>query len=574
MIAPKVAGSDTNVAIGERATRVSAGNPAECHLLGRMGMKRPAHQIARVAACLVLAAWLAGCQKGTLGDPAAGGAGQIMGVGARGASGIGAAGGDNSGFGGVGAPTGGIGGGFGGSGSAGGIGGGFGGSGGTGDLVFCPPPDPPVCGASCGNGRIDSCVAALSPECIPYALREDCDGAELGGASCAKVGYPSGTLVCDKTCSVASGTGCSECVPMAPSVVSCGTIPSLAAPDVATYAIAATDGEVGLAEVGYHDISGMTLSFRRLTPSLDTASSTTLLDTRQPGPLAGAYITGVAVAPIPSGWVIASCVSGNLHLFTVDAAGVNSLRAPAPDDRGCVGYGMVLAARPGGGPLLVWSPGYGVSGSFIAADGQSAGTPFEIVGYPTADGGMFDGAWVGDAFNVAVSAFVPPDYRPALRIVRIDVNGALTSRDVLMGDEFEDAPRIARGATDTRVTYVARLYPLSYDVDIKWRRFGSAGERLADAVLLTPVDNYTSSPAVAFGDDTLVLMFAEDLVSSLALTRVGPDGQILARPYDILRARPYAIGYFDMVRRGPDAIVSWLSYAGNAMRVGLVRITP
>ena len=120
---------------------------------------------------------------------------------------------------------------------------------------------------------------------------------------------------------------------------------------------------------------------------------------------------------------------------------------------------MVLAARPGGGPLLVWSAAYGVSGSFIAADGQSAGTPFEIVGSPAANGGMFDGAWVGDAFNVAVSTFVPPDYSPALRIARIDVNGALTSRDVLMGDEFEDVPRIARGATDTRVTYAARIDP-------------------------------------------------------------------------------------------------------------------
>ena len=145
---------------------------------------------------------------------------------------------------------------------------------------------------------------------------------------------------------------------------------------------------------------------------------------------------------------------------------------------------MVLAARPGGGPLLVWSAAYGVSGALIAADGQSAGTPFDIVGSPTANAGMFDGAWVGDAFNVAVSTYVPPDYSPALRIARIDVNGTLTSRDVLMGDEFEDAPRIARGATDTRVTYVCPHRPVvGYDVDIKWRRFGSAGERLADAVL-------------------------------------------------------------------------------------------
>jgi hypothetical protein len=29
-----------------------------------------------------------------------------------------------------------------------------------------------------------------------------------------------------------------------------------------------------------------------------------------------------------------------------------------------------------------------------------------------------------------------------------------------------------------------------------------------------------------------------------------------------------------MVRRGPDAIVSWLSYGGLPSRVGLARITP
>ena len=162
------------------------------------------------------------------------------------------------------------------------------------------------------TGASTACVAALSPECIPYALREECDGDDLGGASCAELGFPSGTLVCDKTCSVAGGTGCSECVPMAPAVVSCGTIPPLAAPYLSGYAIAATDSEVGLAEVGYNDLNGMTLSFRRLTPSLDTASSTTLLDTLRPGPLAGAYVDGVAVAPIPSGWVIASCVAGQL----------------------------------------------------------------------------------------------------------------------------------------------------------------------------------------------------------------------------------------------------------------------
>ena len=139
--------------------------------------------------------------------------------------------------------------------------------------------------------------------------------------------------------------------------------PAAAPQSVGSYAIAATDSDVGLAEVGYDDTSGTTLSFRRLTPSLDIASNTTLLDTSRPGPLEGAYVGGVAVAPIPSGWVIAGCVSGQLLLFTVDAAGMNSVRAPAPvGDRVCE-YAMVLAARPGGGPLLVWSAGYSVSGA-------------------------------------------------------------------------------------------------------------------------------------------------------------------------------------------------------------------
>lgn len=550
-----MAGPDMNVAIGGRATRIPAGNPAECHLLARMGMKRTAHEIAHVAICVALAAWLSGCPKGTLGDPDAGGSGRIMGAGARGASGIGGAG----------ASDGGIWSGF---------GGGAGGRAGTGGrgLIDCPAPLPPVCGALCGNGRIDSCTVARSPECIPYNLSEECDGDDLGGgATCAELGFPSGKLVCDKTCSVINGMGCSECVPMAPAVVSCGTIPPPAAPYISSYAIAATDLEVGLAEVGNSEVRGVTLSFRRLTPSLATASSTTLLDTLRPGPLAGAYVDGVAVAPIPSGWVIASCAAGQVYLFTVDAAGVNSTRTPVPvSDRGC-GFSMVLAARPGGGPLLVWRAAYGLSAALIAADGQSAGTPFDVVPPATADAGAFDAAWVGDAFNVVVATFVPPDYNSALRLARIDANGTVTSRDLLVGG-FEDVPRIARGATDTRITYAAPYQV--YARDIMWRRVGSAGELLADALVAqSPYGYSVPSPAVAVGDDTLVLV-ADQQASSLSLARVGLDGQIRTRPYDILRAPSIGLANNDMIRRGPDAIVSWLSYNGAFPRVGLVRITP
>ena len=69
------------------------------------------------------------------------------------------------------------------------------------------------------------------PSASPHALREDCDGNDLGGAACANLGFPSGTLRCDPTtCVSTGGAGCSECVPMAPSVVSCGPFPPVAAP--------------------------------------------------------------------------------------------------------------------------------------------------------------------------------------------------------------------------------------------------------------------------------------------------------------------------------------------------------
>jgi hypothetical protein len=230
-------------------------------------------------------------------------------------------------------------------------------------------------------------------------------------------------------------------MPTAPSVVSCGTIPPLAAPYVSSYAIAATDSEVGLAEVAYNDTYGMSLSFRRLTPSLDIASNTTLLDPLQQGPLPAAYIDGVAVAPLPSGWVIASCLAGHLYLFTVEASGVSSVRVPVTiDDSGC-GSSMVLAARPGGGPLLVWLSGYGMRGALIAADGQSAGTPFDLVEPEIGSGGLFDAAWVGDAFNVSLSIFLPPDfYDSALRIARVDVNGNVNGGFDLLMDGFEECP--------------------------------------------------------------------------------------------------------------------------------------
>ena len=244
----RAAGSDTNVAIGRlRRARVrSKGRNVIC-LSNVHEADRPRDRARRG---LCRARRLAGgLQKGNAGDPDAGGAGPIMGAGARGASGIGGAG----------------------AGHAGGVGGAFGGgarrrrrggsTGGRGQIC-CPPPPPPVCGALCGNGRIDTCVGARSPECIPYALSEECDGNDLGGASCADARLRVGEaglrpdLLRRRRHRMfgvrADGDGGGQL----------RHTPPLTNPNVSYYAIAATDSEVGLAEVAYDDVSGMTLSFR------------------------------------------------------------------------------------------------------------------------------------------------------------------------------------------------------------------------------------------------------------------------------------------------------------------------
>jgi len=135
------------------------------------------------------------------------------------------------------------------------------------------------------------------------------------------------------------------------------------------------------------------------------------------------------------------------------------------------------------------------------------------------------------------------------------------------------AAGLAVAPSAARVTYVSSDQP-GGNTGIMWGRFGSAGELLAEALVAEVTYSYYGpSAAVAFGDDTLVSV-VDQQVSSLSIARVGPDGQILTRPYDILRAPPFGIGYHEMVRRGPDVIVSWLSLGGPAPWVGLARITP
>jgi hypothetical protein len=343
-------------------------------------------------------------------------------------------------------------------------------------------------------------------------------------------------------------------------------------------ALGATDTEIGLATLAYNANGGTTLSFARLAPSLDiTGGWVDLEKTTQFGaPVGNSGIYSVAVAPLPSGWVVAACGEPEVFFHLIDAAGRQVARtvvhrAADPYDT-CIGGLMRLAARPGGGPLLLWRSGSDVVGSLIADDGMSAGAPQTIIGPAAFLSDLVGAAWVGDAFYVAATLLRDDgDARHWLRLMRLQPGGAPTGGNVLVNDPMYGPPALTSDAGDLRVLY-ASVPPGGADDDVAvlWRRLGPSGQPLSEPVVVgTPPDTFGSSRGVAFGMDTVVVIAGGQYGGRLSLARLGSDGQIAAPTYDLARAPEYYLGDFEMVRRGPDVVVGWWT---TGLR--LARVTP
>ena len=536
-------------------------------------------------ACLGAGVWLAGCGGGTLGGGVpTGGGGNIMITGPGAASGqgvAGQAGAGNSGLGGDGTPAGGISGAAGrpGRGGAGGMSGGFSGSMGPGPggsgFVSCPPP-PPVCGTLCGNGKVDTCIRALYPGCQPQAWTEECDGTDFAGDSCSAHGFASGKLVCRGDCTI-DASGCSECAPVGGPIVRCGAAP-IPVTDLAGFALGATDAEVGLATFTYSNTGGMTLQFGRLTPSLDLLAGWDVVEeTSPPGPQGPIRIYAIAVAPLPSGWIVAACGDPQVFFHTIDASGREIARTVvdivSDSFDACISGSLTLAPRPGGGPLLLWRSGSDVMASLIADNGLSASMPTAIVGPAYYYSDVVSAAWVGDAFYAAVTLQRSAgDYRGLLHLVRLPPGGTPTGGDDPTGETVLGPPAITSGASDLRVVYTAMLATdTTLDEVVLWRRLGTSGQVVSDPALVGVFPYpYGPSRAVAFGDDTVVVIDGAYVTGRIAVAHLASDGRYVTPVFDAARGpNYYSLGPFDMVRRGPDVVVGWL---GDGLR--LARVTP
>ena len=525
-------------------------------------------RIAVVVACVGFLVASASCGKGTLGTPGGGGqTGTAAGLG--GASfptpGSGAGGFFGEGAGGNGAP---------GPGVAGIDGSGTGAAGGRG-MTCTPPPLFPCGPTTCGNGSIDMCQVVSGPGCIVTNNLEECDGDQFGRDTCARRGYGSGKLTCSSACTI-DETTCGECLPIGSPLVSCGPAP-IAFPDLVTFGIAATDTEIGVAQVDTNVNTGSTrLTFARLDRAFGVISGSGLEDTGQAGPLQYAFIGGVAVAPQPSGWLVAACTGSNIFVDVLDATGKKVARTVIDDGsngtRACEAGTLALAARPTGGALMVWGSYYGAAAAVvIAADGLSAGKPQDLADPQTFLIGPPTVAWIGDAYYIALpTELMSSGYPIVVRLLRVAADGTMSRVADILKDEFSSAPGFAAGAADMRLIYGGVPPGQPNDLAVMSRRIGSKGELLSNPTTLGLFPTYFGrAPAVAFGDDTVVLLsgFEREL---LTIARVDVNGKIVTRQ-DIAVSPAYPLTMYDVVHRGPDAVVAWMKAGGPLM---LARVTP
>lgn len=507
---------------------------------------------------------LAGCGSSTLG----GGGGDASGVGG---APTGAGGGRPGGTGGILAGTGGGGsgglavatGGFGdGAVATGGMAGvagngvsGTSGGGTTGSPDPClPVPTAVNCGGGlCGNGVRDTCVLrGAFDRCPEVKVTETCDGTDVGAVTCRDFGFGGGTPSCSYFCQTIGSDGCRECHDLDGQLISCGPVPLAAG--AYGVAIAAADSEIGVGWIEQDEAGQETLGFARLTPSLATVTSTRLrLDQ-------GDSTTMVAsVAPLPSGWAVVGTTQtvAEVAIFVqvFDASGRQLSRTTLevlPD-----GWesGPLVAARADGGPMVFWATRAKIRATLIAADGRSSTAPFDVSTFDP-EGFTFDAAYAGNAFYVMDGELLPNDVRQ-LRLTRIEPDGRVNTPVPLLPGVNAHGGMLVRGASDLRVIYTGSL-AFGPDATLQVRQVAETGAPTSAPVALP---GWTTR-GVAFGGDTALWTF-EGYPLSMGLVRAARDGSVtMFRP---IASSPFPeqswIG--DIARRGPDAVVAWLSTTGD-----------
>jgi hypothetical protein len=282
-------------------------------------------------------------------------------------------------------------------------------------VVQCAPgpQEAAACGALlCGNGMIDTCQPTrtdasddFEPDAGSSFAVEACDGTALGGATCASLGFASGSLACTGFCDL-DVSECEVCSPAAPGGSTCSAL----SPQAQSVAVAVNATEIAYAWVE-QDSSCHGVRFDRFGLDLTRISESSCLDSCD--------AKSVDVAATPDGWLLAIGSSHGVDLLPLDPSGAESATPRTlPNAANPIFAQRGAGGSVAGGPLLMWGSATGGFDSFAAVlrtDGteeQSALHTFSNV-IPWAATATF----IGDSFLLAYDAN-PTDAVPSSIVIR------------------------------------------------------------------------------------------------------------------------------------------------------------
>ena len=421
----------------------------------------------------------------------------------------------------------------------------------------CPPahrrpaPECPATGI-CGNGVRNRCtvctggrLARPPPDAGPICVEheEECDTQDLGGQSCASLGFASGQLGCGVWCGFETSR-CNVCETHQ-QILGCRTLP-IGETDVRDVAIATNGADIAVA---YANASGVSFLLYDLRLNLIGQA-----------PCVHTHATGtVAVAAVPGGWVLAAGGNQGVTFYALDGMGrARSQPHTTP------GRDPILVERPGAGPLLVWTDGNSTQAALLD---NHAIAQWQIPVLTGVVGSEFvTGVWTGTRFLIAGRT-------NGIQIVAVEATGMTSGQTSPTGGSTE-YPELAWGSTDGRLIWT----DFGSNGAVNWQRIDGMGNTTGTAVAVASRPTYfNNAPAVVLGNGDTALLLGRftggtGVHDGLDLMRVDGAGQTVTAPLSIERD-PNPARRHRLLHAGTTVYAAWVG-EGYPGRVGVAELQP
>jgi len=430
-----------------------------------------------------------------------------------------------------------------------------------------PAPLDPVCGqALCGNGALDSCESCsgggggggadaggwypdMGPPC--YTETEACDGANLGGATCASLGYAGGTLKCSADCRL-DVSGCGGCATNS-TIATC--VHPVESQPVQGFEIATTATQVGLAWIGGHASQARRyLNFTLFDAQLQPVAKVLCIGDADP--------SSVSIARVSGHWMIASGTTSSTAIFLIDDASL----VPTKVREVAGAFGPTLIGRPQGGPLLTF---------YDSPDGRLVGTLLDEKGNEQWRTQLLDRTYGAGTSGVFTgSAFLVTDRRSAyysdlggVRVINVDLAGKVIATSSPGGTDTE-FPNLSWHGKTARIVWVDFGSPTKMFM----AQLDAKGQRIGNAIELPYGKSHFNWVRTLPKNDDLFALFAGytgwvDYGTHLDFATLGPGGATLTPMVQLTKSPESAKGH-RLALLGAKAVAAWID-ASTPPRLGL-----